>query len=379
MPIPQFCPNPECDFHNLDSLTSGERWYRKNGFYPTDTFGVVQRYKCLHCDKGFSDQTFSIDYYAKRKIPYKRILNQIISTGSIRDMSRELHATTETIQNRIDRLARQCIASHGRLIDKVKLWEDLAADGFESFTVSQFFPCTIHLLAGCDSQYIYFTNYVTMRRKGRMTEEQKEQRKNLEKRYRADKKGVQKGFRELVDAAVALWKRGLLDYLVLHTDEKPDYFRAIHRGSDAEELIREGRWFHTWTNSKEKRTGGNPLFAVNYLDRQIRKDLCEHVRETVCFGRNVSECMSRTAVYLWYHNYRKPFRVNGYGKYFRHAERAGLTRRDIHGAVKGVMSVRRFLSLEPVEPALKRVWLKELETPLWGKGSARYVPKYIAA
>lgn len=379
MPIPHFCPNPKCDFHRLDPPTSGDRWYRKNGTYPTVTFGPVQRYKCLRCSKGFSDQTFSIDYYAKRKIPYKRILNQIISTGSIRDMSRELHATTETIQNRIDRLARQCIASHGRLIDKVKLWEDLAADGFESFTVSQFFPCTIHLLAGCDSQYIYFTNYVTMRRKGRMTEEQKEQRENLEKLYKADKKGIQKGFRELVNAAVALGKRGILDYLVLHTDEKPDYFRAIHRGSDAEELILEGKWLHTWTNSKEKRTGGNPLFAVNYLDRQIRKDLCEHVRETVCFGRNVSECMSRTAVYLWHHNYKKPFRVNGYGKNFRHAELAGLTRQEIYDAVKGVMSARRFLSLEPVEPALKRVWLKELETPLWGKGSARYVPKYIAA
>ena len=379
MPKPHFCPNPSCDCHSLDPPTSGDHWYRKNGFYPTGAFGSVQRYKCLHCGRGFSDQTFSIDYYAKRKIPYKKILNQLISTGSIRDMSRELHATTGSIQNRIDRLARQCIASHGRLLDKVRLREDLAADGFESFTVSQFFPCAIHLLAGCDSQYLYFTNYVTMRRKGRMTEEQKEQRKNLEKIYRADKKGVQKRFRELINAAVAVWKRGIVDYLVLHTDEKPDYFRAIHRGSDAEELIQEGKWLHTWTNSKEKRTGANPLFAVNYLDRQIRKDLCEHVRETVCFGRNVSECMSRIAVYLWHHNYKKPFRVNGYGKHFRHAELAGLTRQEINDAVKGMMSVRRFLSLEPIEPALKRVWLKELETPLWGKGSERYVPKYIAA
>lgn len=379
MPLPLFCPNPLCNFHTLDQLPSEQRWYRKNGYYPTDAFGPVQRYKCLYCSKGFSDQTFSLDYYAKRKISYRRILNHLISTSSIRDMAREFHASTESVQNRIDRLARQCIAAHGRLIDKVRLWEDLAADGFESFTLSQFFPCSIHLLAGSTSQYIYFTNYVTMRRKGRMTEKQKEQRESLEKRYRADKKGIQKGFRELINAAIALWKRGILEYLVLHTDEKPDYFRAIHRGSDAEELIQEGKWLHTWTNSKEVRTGSNPLFAVNYLDRQIRKDLCEHVRETVCFGRNVSECMSRIAVYLWYHNYKKPFRINGMGKYLRHAELAGLTRREINGALKGVMSVRRFLSLEPVEPALKRVWLKDLETPLWGKGSGRYVPKYIAA
>ena len=379
MPIPHFCPNPACDFHSLTKPLSEQRWYRKNGFYPTNAFGSVQRYKCLRCCKGFSDQTFSIDYYAKRRISYKRLLNQLISTGSIRDMSREFHATTETIQNRIDRFARQCIASHGRLLKKVRLGEDLAADGFESFTVSQFFPCAIHLLAGCNSQYLYFTNYVTMRRKGRMTEEQKEQRKNLEKLYRADKKGIQKGFRELVNAAVALWKRGIIDYLVLHTDEKPDYFRSIHRGSDAEELIQEGKWLHTWTNSNEKRTGSNPLFAVNYLDRQIRKDLCEHVRETVCFGRNVSECMARIVVYLWHHNYKKPFRINGQGKEYLHAEMAGLTRRDINGAIKGVMSARRFLSLESVEPALRRVWFKDLETPLWGKGSARYVPDYIAA
>ena len=379
MPIPHFCPNPGCDYHTLELPTTGNRWYRKNGFYATGLFGLVQRYKCLQCKKSFSDQTFSIDYYAKRKISYRRILNQLITTGNIRDMARELHATTGTIQNRIDRLARQCIASHGRLLGKLHLGEDLAADGFESFTGSQFFPCAIHLLAGCDSQYLYFTNYVTMRRKGRMTEEQKEKRKKLEKLYRADKKGIQKGFRELVNAAVTLWRRGFFEYLVLHTDEKPDYFRAIHRGSDAEELIQEGKWLHSWTNSKEKRTGANPLFAVNYLDRQIRKDLCEHVRETVSFGRNVSECMSRMAVYLWYHNYKKPFRINGQGKACRHAEIAGLTRHEINSAIKGVMSARRFLSLEPVEPSLERIWLKELETPLWGMGSGRYVPKYIAA
>ena len=39
-------------------------------------------------------------------------------------------------------------------------------------------------------------------------------------------------------------------------------------------------------SGKAARTKNNRLFAVNYLDREIRKDNASHVRETVQFSRN---------------------------------------------------------------------------------------------
>lgn len=79
---------------------------------------------------------------------------------------------------------------------------------------------------------------------------------------------------------------------------------------------------HKTVSSRAARTPANPLFPVNYLDREIRKDLHEHVRETACFGRNVNAQMERLTLYLFYHNYRNRHRAHG----DRHsnAEMAGL-------------------------------------------------------
>ena len=42
------------------------RWYQNTGHDHTRTFGVVPRFKGKRCATGFSHQTFSINYFAKR-------------------------------------------------------------------------------------------------------------------------------------------------------------------------------------------------------------------------------------------------------------------------------------------------------------------------
>ncbi len=42
-----------------------------------------------------------------------------------------------------------------------------------------------------------------------------------------------------------------------------------------------------------KRTYANPLFASNYLGREIRKDQANHRREPTCYSRNPANSMSR--------------------------------------------------------------------------------------
>ncbi|MDQ7795902.1 MAG: hypothetical protein RDU47_03905, partial [Spirochaetia bacterium] len=99
-----FCPNPACAYHQH---APKERWFVAAGFYVTKTFGKVQRFRCLACGKYFSTQTFSLDYFAKRKLAYPQIETLLSSSMSIRALSRFFSASCGTIQNRIDRLARQ--------------------------------------------------------------------------------------------------------------------------------------------------------------------------------------------------------------------------------------------------------------------------------
>ena len=153
MKYPPFCPNKDCDLHHLTQKNTS--WYTKAGAYLTITFGRVKRFHCRKCGTRFSEQSFSLDYSARRKLPYDYILKQLKSAAGIRDIARDLHVSPTTITNRITRLSRQALAIHAALRDSIRLKEDLVADGFESFAVSQYFPDNIHLLAGKDSQFLY--------------------------------------------------------------------------------------------------------------------------------------------------------------------------------------------------------------------------------
>ena len=362
MRSPPFCPNPKCAYHTHPPK---RKWFWKSGHYHTQTFGTIQRFFCLSCSRRFSSQTFSIDYFVKKKINYHLIDKQLRSTGSIRDISRDLSCSTDTVLNRISRLAKNAIDAHLLLCATAPYSEDLVADGFESFCVSQYFPNNITLLAGKDSQYLYFATYCTLRRKGRMTLSQKKSREELEKRWKADPQAVKKAFDEVVAVIPDLFGTQRL-----YTDEKRAYVRSLRQRCIDKRII------HERINSKVPRTVRNQLFSVNYLDREIRKDCANHVRETVCFARDVNNCMERLWVYFVYHNYRKRYRIQS-GEERTHAEVAGIERSEVRRVLKGYYTRRSFMSLSNVTGSLKALWQQKLETPL--KSTPEYVANHLVA
>ena len=52
---------------------------------------------------------------------------------------------------------------------------------------------------------------------------------------------------------------------------------------------------------RRARSRDNPLFAVNYMDREVRKDVANHVRQTTRGARNVKDPMNRLAIYRVMH------------------------------------------------------------------------------
>jgi len=142
---PPFCANPQCE-HHLHHASDPYRDYVAWGSYDTRAFGEVPRFRCTACGTTFSAQTFQVNYWLKKTYPYDDL---VVRLASLRRPS-----------------------------------EDLAADGFESFCVSQYFPNNIHLLVGSESQFVYEADHVTLRRKGRMTTEQRRRRELLDRRFR---------------------------------------------------------------------------------------------------------------------------------------------------------------------------------------------------
>ena len=380
---PPFCPHEGCPCH-IDPDSPESRvladldWFKRNGSYPTKVRGPIERFKCLVCGRGFSTQTFSLDYYTKRIIDYESVCRELCSSSSVRCISRSLGCSCDSVTNRISRYARQCISAGSRLLADFDVKEDLAADGFESFAVSQYFPNNIHILAGTDSQLVYFCDYVTLRRSGRMTPVQKRIRAALEELYRPSPEALTESFSELLDHVHARLERCERDRLTLNTDGKLEYCRALSQCKALAGPIAEKRLVHERTDSRAIRDARNPLFSVNYIDRELRKDLAEHVRETVRFARNVNHCMERLWIYLFDHNTRKRYRINDpVASHRTHALVAGVEPTVIARARARLTTGRRFLSFENLEPAALRVWRREHHTPLKGivRGALREIKR----
>ena len=101
--IPPHCPNPDCDNYQNPNNPG---WYHSNGQYTTKLSGIIKRYRCNGCHTSFSNQTFSIDYFAKKHLDYQYIYKKINDGGGIRKIARDLNVRPKAITNRINRMAR---------------------------------------------------------------------------------------------------------------------------------------------------------------------------------------------------------------------------------------------------------------------------------
>jgi len=371
---PPFCPYAGCPCHELDPHTPYEQ-YRPWGSYSTKTFGEVPRFRCLSCLHTFSVQTFSVDYFAKRRIDYSDLLLRLVGTSSLRAIGRAIGASADTISNRISRAARQVLAFESRLARTRCPRESVATDGFESFCVSQYFPNHITILVGSESQFVYGADHATLRRKGRMTKKQRLRRSRLERRFRADPRGIVRSFSRIAGDCLGLLSDGAQPSLYLWTDEHPAYPRGLADSPCVAALCSQGRLRHRTMSSRAARTRDNPLFPVNYLDRELRKDLHEHVRESVCFGRNVNRQMERFVLYQFFHNYLKRHRAR-WGP-ITHAMMAGYDEAQVENELNTVWKTRAFLTHTDLSPSMDDTWRRARVTPLGREKD--YQPTYAVA
>jgi hypothetical protein len=382
---PPFCPNQRCRFHDPSRIRSNpiprgrnRRWYYKCGVRTISGGREIQMFKCKECKTGFSTRTFSVDYWEKRHLSYPRLLSMLTGCMGIRAMGRSFGCSPRTVENKIGRLSRQAVGVTVTLKPRLDLVEELVADGFESFNGSQYFPDNYNILVGKRSQFLYFINYSHLRRKGRMTDDQKEEAEKLKKDVIIPPFQIRYRFAELADEAVRLLRCSSgKKQLTLHTDKKIEYKQVLSSlelaGADPSEGY---RLFHIRISSRAFRGPLNPLFSVNYMDREFRKDLAEHVRESTRFGRNVSNACERMEIYRVQHNCIKKYRINRSGRLWdTHAEAAGLGAEEVKRVLSKWLTRRCFYSHLELDLHMGKVWGHGYATA--GKLSMDYVPAFI--
>jgi transposase-like protein len=367
MQKPIFCPNPECVHHAYHLEGKQSNWYSKDGFYQTKAHGRIQRFKCRACKTRFSTQTFSIHYYAKKIVDPKKILRGLVSTSSLSDLSRDLNVSVHTIINRQNRMAKQAVGLHSRMMSHITINEPYVCDGFQSVCVNFYYPNNINIAVGQESQFFYSFTHVTIKRGGKLTPEQIQLRDEYEARWSPAAGSLGQSFSELLDS-IALFHEKIAPkkHFFLITDQKSDYLTAVSQNPTIQNLQKNYLFSHTRIPGRAPRTLENPMFPVNYLDMLFRKDLSEHGIKTICFCRNVNNQMARLAIYRFYHNYLKKFRVRD--KVFStHSDKTGIPQKIRDHAIRQFYSERVFLTHDPPMETDMKIIKREYETPLMKK------------
>jgi transposase-like protein len=287
---PPFCPNPHCD-SQLDPST----WrFVKKGFFVRDRVPRrIQRYRCSHCHRYFSSQTFSASYWLRRSDLLESTFHRLVSCSGFRQIAREAHVSHSTIRRLSDRLGRHCLLFHEHMRPKACPTEPIVLDGFRTFEHSQYWPMDLNLVVG-ESLFVYGFNDAELRRSGTMRPSQKLKRTILEKKYgRPDGKATQRRVEELLRRVVPPGGN-----VVLRSDEHPSYARALARLCDR-------RFVHEQTSSREARTPINPLFPVNLSDMLLRHSSSNHKRETIAFSKRRQSMLYRAAIWTVWRNYMK--------------------------------------------------------------------------
>ena len=358
MPYPSFCPNPACSNH----LTPEPEWLVRFGSYPTAAHGAVQRYRCRACGKTVSEQTESLHYFAKRRLPLEEIWQSFVGGASLREVARRYRISVMALQNGMLRLGRQAMAAQLILLSQLHPRSRIVFDGLRSFLTSQDFPCDLTTVVAREGEVILSMAHSVFRRGGTMSKAQQRRRRRKEAVWRPAKGSMIGDIYRLVSE---IW-----DYLrpradrpgVIDTDEHPLYHRVLSADPPAGHY-RSGELFsHIRTPGSAPRTFDNPLFPVNYVDRLLRHRVKEHTRETIAFGRNATLQMHRAWIFAYDHNCTRAYRVKR-PELGVHAEQSAVAPEVVDELGRSFFTRRFRLRGCAVPETIRRVWMGELPTP----------------
>jgi len=292
---PLFCPRADCRSHAGEPFT-----FRCRGsFLRRCDQRVVPRFRCLTCARGFSEQTFRLNYRLKRPSLLTRFFLDRVSKVTHRQSARNHACSRSTEERHFRRLSRHCQAFHDARLDEVSarggLGEVFLLDELETYEQHRTQkPLTVPVLIERHSGFVIDTRVGTLAprvkggkslRRGRSGEPGPKAERKSESRQ-----VVRQAFERLREVG----RRDGMLYVL--TDQKPSYAQLLR-------TILGKRCVHRRTSSKRRRDVTNPLWPINHTLARVRDNVSRLVRETWAAAKKGCWLAGQLAIWTCYRNY----------------------------------------------------------------------------
>jgi hypothetical protein len=220
----------------------------------------VPRFKCRVCGRGFSRQTFRLDYRDKRPELNAPLFGLLASGVGLRQAARVLRMGVGPVQRKFRKIGRHLRMLNRNLLSGLPAHRTLLLDEMESFEHRSITPLTIPVLIDRSSKFVIAVDVAPIRRVARKGS----RRQRRLERYEAKAGKRQDHSRNCVRRVFGRMQRLLQGRSAdLVTDEKQLYARLCERRFS-------GQVIHSTVSSKLPRTAYNPLFAINLTDAMLR-------------------------------------------------------------------------------------------------------------
>jgi transposase-like protein len=264
---PPRCPNRLCRQHRRPE----PRFYTRRGFYhPRCRAHPVPRFRCRTCGKGFSRQTFRLDYRDHRPDLNAKLFVAIATATGLRQTARNIGLSYKSTRRKFRKLARHLFRLNLNVRAPLAEGSILMLDELETFEGRRNTrPLTLPVLIEKETRFVIWSESAPIRPRGKMSKARKKAIAADERRYGPRRDRSHCAVRRTLRRGAELTSE--LEVVELHTDEKSTYPAAARKAFGSERLV------HRTTNSKLARGTWNPLFAINHTEAMAR-DLLGRLR-----------------------------------------------------------------------------------------------------
>jgi transposase-like protein len=290
--VPPRCPNPCCDAHREPKGV----WYVRIGYYVTRCRPEPQqRYRCRHCRRKFSRQTFRHDYGDRKPDTNEPLLKLLTSGVGLRQAGRVVGLDVHSVQGKVRKFGRTCGLLHRNLSARLPGEGTYVLDEEETFETDRSRPLTVPVLVERKTWFVVDATAGKIRRLARRGSKRRRRQEAHEQAHgrRADES------RECVRRTLQALKDRIGETrLTVQSDEKSSYRTLVREMFGALAV-------HESTPGTAARTTHNPLFPINTTVAMTRDNNGRLRRRSWLVSKECKCLIQQLQLFLVYRNYMR--------------------------------------------------------------------------